>query len=478
MRRESSGCLVCAVAVLAIILPNVVSAQVVISEIAWMGSAGNANAEWIELHNTGSSLVSLEEWTVTAQDGSPSIVLSGTVAAGAFFLLERTTDDTVPGIAAGAVYVGSLSNSGETLMLKNAGGTIVDTVVGGENWQGIGGDNVTKQTAQKTTNGWTTATPTPGAENAGGSSGDSNTDDSGAATSTDQSTGAGNTSADSILGPPPKVFADGGSDRTVVVGADTEFRARAFDEKKNVIDFSRFHWNFGDGTTADTAVTMHRFEYPGRYVVVLAIPEEKDSVADQIIVTVERVELALSLMEDGGVVIENRAGRTLDLSRWIIRSPGRTFTLPARTFILAGSSLRISQRTLGFSSSADVELAYPSGASALGIVPIPVVSAASSTSTPVATKYSSQTAVFEKVDDYTAAREVESSSVEQSDIATATEEPIPAQAAGVGSALSGSSRVWWFGVIGIAGLAAGSLALARRYGKKEWDIIEESDGAV
>lgn len=443
-----------------------------------MGSVGNANAEWIELHNTGSSLVSLEEWTVTAQDGSPTILLSGAVAAGAFFLLERTTDDTVPGIAAGAVYAGSLSNSGETLMLKNAGGTIVDTVVGGENWQGIGGDNVTKQTAQKTTNGWTTATPTPGAENAGGSSGGSNTDDSGAATSTDQSTGAGNTSADSILGPPPKVFADGGSDRTVVVGADTEFRARAYDEKKNVIDFSRFHWNFGDGTTADTATVMHRFEYPGRYVVVLAIPEEKDSVADQIIVTVERVELALSLMEDGGVMIENRAGRTLDLSRWMVRSMGRIFTIPERTFILAGSSLRISQRTLGFSSGADVELAYPSGASALDIVPTPVASVASSTSTSIPTTYSSQTAVFEKVDDYAAAREVESSSVEQPDVRPSTTPIESAQVAATAQTEPSSSRIWWLGVIGIAGLAAGSLALARRYGKKEWDIIEESDEAV
>ena len=307
-----------------------------------------------------------------------------------------------------------------------------------------------------------------------GTGSSSSNSETSAATSTNQSVSTGNSSVDSIMPPPPKLFADGGSDRTVVVGADTEFRARAYDEKKNIIDFSRFHWNFGDGSVSDAATILHRFEYPGRYVVVLDMPEEKDAVPDQIIVTVEQMKLALSLMEDGGVAIENRAGRTFDLSRWIIRSMGRTFTVPAHTFILAGSSLRFSPKTLGFSSGANVELAYPNGALALGIVPTPVVSVASSTSTSIPAKYSSQTAVFEKVDDYAAVREVESSSVEQPDIATTAEETISAQAAGVGAALPGSSRVWWFGVIGIAGLAAGSLALARRYGKKEWDIVEET----
>ena len=35
-----------------------------------------------------------------------------------------------------------------------------------------------------------------------------------------------------------------------------------------------------------------------------------------------------------------------------------------------------------------------------------------------------------------------------------------------------SSRMWWFGALGIAGLAARSLAIARRSGKKEWEIVE------
>ena len=306
-----------------------------------------------------------------------------------------------------------------------------------------------------------------------GTGASSSNSETSAATGTVQSVSTGNSSGDSIMPPPPKVFADGGSDRTVVVGADTEFRARAYDERKNIIDFSRFHWNFGDGTTADTAVVMHRFEYPGRYVVVLDMPEQKDAVADQLIVTAERVELELSLMEDGGVMIENRAGRTLDLSRWIVRSMGRTFTVPPRTFILAGSSLRISPKTLGFAGGADIELAYPDGQSALSIAPV-----APTSTPPVAVE-----AVVPRVQNRGNNRVVESeafvperesATAGQHEVAASTTPVEPAQAAGVAAAFSGSSGKWWLGVVGIAGLAAGSLALARRYGKKEWDIVEET----
>ena len=452
------------------------SAQVVINEIAWMGAVGNANAEWVELYNTGSSGVSLEEWTLVAQDGSPNIVLSGTVSAGGFFLLERTSDDTVPGSAAGVIYAGSLSNLGETLLLKNVGGTIVDTVVGGENWQGVGGDNVTKQTAQKTTNGWVTAAPTPGTANVGGSSeggGSSSPDfDAGTTTTTSQSTNAGSSSGDSVMPPPPKVFADGGSDRTVIVGADTEFKARAYDERKNLIDFSRFHWNFGDGSVSDVTTVLHRLEYPGRYVV--DMPEEKDAVGDQIIVTVEPVKLGLSLIQDGGVLIENHAGRTLDLSRWIIRSLGRMFTIPEHTFILAGSPLRISQKTLGFSTGPDIELDYPNGAFALGTA---AVSVSTSTTTPAPLPepaYGSQTvAMRAKKVVNEAVQDIESASTAPEAAVEATDGS-PAQIAAAGIPTGSSSRVWWIGLVGIAGFAAGSLALARRYGKKEWDIIEEN----
>ena len=305
-----------------------------------------------------------------------------------------------------------------------------------------------------------------------GTGSSSSNSETSAATSTNQSVSTGNSSVDSIMPPPPKLFADGGSDRTVVVGADTEFRARAYDEKKNIIDFSRFHWNFGDGSVSDAATILHRFEYPGRYVVVLDMPEEKDAVPDQIIVTVEQMKLALSLMQDGGVTIENRAGRTLDLSRWIIRSMERTFTIPERTFILAGSSLRISPRTLGFSSGADVELAYPNGAAAVSTAPTPAPTSTPPAPLPAVVPRAQNRGENSGSASQAFVSDEESVPAEELEIVASTTSEESAQAAGAAAGLSGMSPKWWFGALGIAGLAAGSLALARRYGRKEWDIEE------
>ena len=298
----------------------------------------------------------------------------------------------------------------------------------------------------------------------------SSNSDTGVATSTAQNTSTGNSSNDSVMPPPPKVFADGGSDRTVIVGADTEFRARAYDEKKNIIGFSRFHWNFGDGSTSDASTVSHRFEYPGRYVVVLDIPEEKDSVADQIIVTVEPMKLVLSLMPDGGVAIENRAGRTLDLSGWGIHSMGRTFKIPQHTLVLANNPLRISQRTMGFSGGAEVGLLYPDGTFALGIVPVATSTPADSV--PVAAPLARSARESSRAGSQTFVPEEESAPVEQPMPLASTSDASLSQAAGAGLIPINSSRMWWMGAIGIAGLAAGSLVVARRFGKKEWDIEE------
>ncbi|MYL32186.1 competence protein ComEA [Pontibacillus yanchengensis] len=115
--------------------------DVVISEVAWMGTTTSYNDEWIELHNTTSSSVSVEGWTLIATDGSPSISLSGSIPADGYYLLERTDDSTVSEVAADHIYTGSLSNSGEHLELKDGSSNVIDEV---DSW--YAGDNDTKST--------------------------------------------------------------------------------------------------------------------------------------------------------------------------------------------------------------------------------------------------------------------------------------------------------------------------------------------
>ena len=101
------------------------SAAVFINEIAWMGTtASTTEDEWLELSNDGNESVDLENWTLTAQDGTPNIIFFGvnlknkTIPADGYFLLERTDDQTLPSIVADLIYTGALSNGGETFDFK------------------------------------------------------------------------------------------------------------------------------------------------------------------------------------------------------------------------------------------------------------------------------------------------------------------------------------------------------------------------
>jgi len=99
---------------------------VVINEVAWAGSATSSNDEWIELYNSGPVAVDLSGWTLEAEDGSPSISLSGTIPAGGHLLLERTDDETVPGVTADVIYTGALEDGGEDLFLFDGASGEVD----------------------------------------------------------------------------------------------------------------------------------------------------------------------------------------------------------------------------------------------------------------------------------------------------------------------------------------------------------------
>ena len=129
--------------------------KVLINEIAWMGTAVSANNEWIELWNGTDSPLSLEGWALKAFDGTPEIQLEGEIPAKSFFLLERTDDNTLPGIAAGQIYAGALQNTGEKLELFNELGELIDSVDCSSGW--LAGDNSTKQTMERIDSGWQTS---------------------------------------------------------------------------------------------------------------------------------------------------------------------------------------------------------------------------------------------------------------------------------------------------------------------------------
>jgi hypothetical protein len=146
------------------------SLDVVINEVAWIGTANSANDEWLELYNNTASVISLDGWNLNAEDGTPTIKLKGNIPANGFFLLERTDDITVAEIKADLIYKGGLGNNGENLKLFDNSGNIIDEVNCSGGW--LAGDNTKKQTMERKTDfSWQTSQipgGTPKAQNSQG----------------------------------------------------------------------------------------------------------------------------------------------------------------------------------------------------------------------------------------------------------------------------------------------------------------------
>ncbi len=156
-----------------LVSPFFASANVIINEVAWMGSDNggtarqNANDEWMELYNNSSQAVSLDDWIMEIV-GSKEIDLKGEISPGGYYLIERTNDDSVPNVAADvAVSFGrkGLKNTGSILILKNASGNEIQKIDAQNGWPA--GNNESKETMQWNGVLWITATPTPKALNAG-----------------------------------------------------------------------------------------------------------------------------------------------------------------------------------------------------------------------------------------------------------------------------------------------------------------------
>ena len=105
--------------------------QVIINEVAWMGTTNSANDEWIELKNISPNLINVSNWQLIDETNQINIIFPNniTLSPGQFLLLERTNDDSVANITADIIYVGSLANQNEGLRLFNSSCQLEDEVL-------------------------------------------------------------------------------------------------------------------------------------------------------------------------------------------------------------------------------------------------------------------------------------------------------------------------------------------------------------
>jgi hypothetical protein len=327
---------------ISLIVPAAAEAAVSISEVAWMGSSESANYEWIELHNDGES-ENIDGWVLT--DGmNLSIELSGIISSGAYAVLERTSDTSSPG-SAFLIYTGALVNTGATLQLKRNDSSLVDQVSGGEDWDLVGGDNVTKETAQYTKGGWITATATPGAKNS-----EEITDDvveSGTSTP-DTPKHKSSNSGDTVLLTLPGVTLelDIEAQKAGYVNQPINFSVESSGVGKTLIDSLEYRWNFGDSFTAELKEPTHIFKYPGTYVVTAYAGFKRQEQVTRHEITILPVDISLTTNSTGDVQVNNDSPYEIDISNYKLKAEG-FIIFPDYSILLPNQTITISKEKLG-----------------------------------------------------------------------------------------------------------------------------------
>ena len=481
--------------------PFFARAQVVINEVMYNPSGSDSGREWVELYNQGASDVALVGGTVKGSwriaDSSNHTLTDpagGTgrgslvVPSGGYLIIASDPTEFISGEYVNGSYAVvksslSLNNTGATVSLIDGTGSTVDSVTYA-NTQGGSDDGSSLQ--RQSDGSWLAAQPTPGALNStiafvstDSSTGSQNTSTSSSSSSNAQSQTTAQAPESSYVAPPtPDLYADAGADRIVIVGADSEFDARAYDKTQDLLDAAnvRFLWNFGDGQTAEGPAVLHHYDYPGKYALVLNAAQDKNAAIDEATVTAEPAKLSFTALQDGGAEIDNLAGRDLDLSNWFVSAgagllPSR-FMLPPHSTILAGSSMRIARTTLGFSATGQAELEYPNGTAALQAGQTTQQNPVATSSPPVPTPAPVVRASSDVPAPTIAAAAIPVPA--ESDVTTpdATDTAATSETAAAAGAPN-SSKLWWFAAFGLAAAAALALVAAKKLGKGEWDIVEE-----
>lgn len=146
---------------------NVIDADVVINEIMYDLPGTDADREWIEIHNVGTTTVDIADWKFFENDTRHNLAIvqgASVLPAGGYAVIVASSSAFLSDHAG---YVGiifdsafSLSNTGETLALKN-GDLVIDTVT----YTATTSADGTGMSLQRFDDGWHAASSTPGVEN-------------------------------------------------------------------------------------------------------------------------------------------------------------------------------------------------------------------------------------------------------------------------------------------------------------------------
>ncbi len=339
------------------VMPVLVNAQIKINEIMYDLPGADSGREWIEVVNEGAEAVDLTGWKfyeaginhrLSEAAGGLSVPSQGFVIIADNEAKFRADWPSYSGTLLTSSF--SLSNTGETLALRDGTGADIDTVAY-TNTQGASGDGASLQRLDGI---WSAAQPTPGATNANqplpplpDDPDASNPDDSGDSQSSDSGSGGNgrdrSLSAHSGTVPLTDIKAkltfkvSAGRPRLAAAGSLLTFEALAESEAVAV-----FSWSFGDGAASTGKKVSHIYAFPGEYEVVLNGRAGEAGAVSRTVATVFAPKIGLELI-GADLKLHNQSAEEINLEAWQLRQGNQTFVFPADTIVGRARKITIPQ---------------------------------------------------------------------------------------------------------------------------------------
>lgn len=349
-------------------VPFVASANVIINEIAWMGTKMEGidpgswwRYEWLELYNSGEP-ISLDGWKIELYRDNLDFTIQLTGTINDYFLI--VSSDKIPNYDFNYSNLGGkFNNNGQKIVLKDNQGNVVEEI----NCFSVGwfaGKNDTKQTMERITTGWQTSLNpggTPKAQNS-----------SGAVEEPEQTTEKPKTPLIPTGNNPP--IADAGDNIIGFIGQEIKFDgSKSSDPDGNELAYS---WNMGDGKLIEKLSFTYKYLYPGTYLATLMVYDGRNYVSDTITIKIQSQQITINEFmanpsgkdeEDEWIEIYNDSDSIVDISGWQlddIASGSKPFVFPQNTLIAPKSYLVFSRQITKIALNNDkdsVRLLFPEG---------------------------------------------------------------------------------------------------------------------
>jgi hypothetical protein len=294
-------------------LPQPAWDKVIFNEIAWMGTTSSSNDEWLELKNISSQSINLEGWQIFNQTKHLTLRFNenDSISYRNFFLLERGTDQSLPGQIADKIYQGAIKNSEEKLYLFDQNCQLQDIAEAKTDWPA--GDNNSKRTMERKENlAWQTSYSvggTPNKKNSQGWQPSSPKTESSSNSITEESVSSDPTPTDNY---PPLAVA--GPDQILTYGQTIQLDASQSGDNLGIVSYKwditqDSLWNF---VQTNPVLELEGNFSPGEYIFTLEVADAAGQTdQDEIVITI--LEIPKILISEIQIEGENSQDEFIEL---------------------------------------------------------------------------------------------------------------------------------------------------------------------